>query len=332
MRSVEQVFEAFKHLKVLIIGDTMIDTYTYGDVRRMSPEASVPVVNFSRQEMRPGGAANVALNVQALGATAYVCSVIGGDQEGLELRRIFSQSKLTSDHLVTAASRITTVKNRIMSGNQHLLRLDREQTSAPEEVVVDRLKSSVLQLLPEMDVVIMEDYDKGVLQPELILWVIEQAALHHVPVVADPKTLHFHLYQNITLFKPNFLEFASGAGCSIDDGQDRDRLLITVDQFRKKARIEKLLLTLSSEGLLYVCDSERGYVAAHLRSVSDVSGAGDTVISIAALCQALGLSLKFTAELANLGGGIVCEYPGVTPVPKERLMKEALALRLVQEL
>lgn len=325
--SIEEVFEAFNQLKVLIIGDSMIDTYVYGDVRRISPEAPVPVVDVTSKDVRPGGAANVALNVQKLGATAFICSVVGDDYEGKELRDLLESFDVSSDYLITDDKRITTVKQRVISDAHHLLRIDKEEVTPISSEVEDRLFVHILRLLPDMDAIVLEDYDKGVLTPAFIQKIVERARQYSVPVAADPKVRNFNFYNGVSLFKPNFTEFKSGIG-QIDVPINLDSLRYWNEQLRKKISYDSLLLTLSGKGVFYSCEGAEGYQLAHFRSISDVSGAGDTVISIAAVCLALQLPLKFTAELANLGGGIVCEYSGVVSINKDRLLGEAQKLEI----
>ncbi|RED99777.1 bifunctional heptose 7-phosphate kinase/heptose 1-phosphate adenyltransferase [Marinoscillum furvescens] len=315
--SISEIFEAFKHLKVLIIGDSMVDTYTYGAVHRMSPEAPVPVLSSERTEHRLGGAANVALNIASLGAKPILCSVIGHDLSGANLIELCLQHHLDPRFIVESKVRPTTVKHRMIAGGQQLLRVDDEVTDDLSAIDQAMLWKHISAQLPTCDVVILQDYDKGCLFPDMIEMIVSEAKAANKPVVVDPKFKNFSKYKDVTLFKPNAKEFDAAV-----PGTDLP-LAERVAQWREDQGIAQCLLTRSGDGVLYDSQEDSGCLPARLREVADVSGAGDTVLSIAALCQAIHLPLRFTAELANLGGGIVCEHFGVVPLSSDRLMAEA---------
>ena len=323
--SLPELFAAFNHLTVLIVGDVMMDAYVWGKAARLSPEAPVPVVTVSRQEQRLGGAANVALNVQALGATPLLCAVIGEDQGGDQLLEVLQASGLSAEGIVRSSYRPTTVKQRILAHGQQLLRIDSEVETSLNAEENEQLTIRFEQLLRRADVVIFEDYDKGVLQESSIQHFIGLARQHGVPTVVDPKKKNFLAYQYCTLFKPNLKELREGLKLEFGDSEaDRPHFEAAVAQLREVLTPEIVLVTLSERGVFVENDQlTRTYIPAHLRTISDVSGAGDTVISIAALCVALGLSAPATAALANLGGGLVCEQIGVVPIEKSLLLKEA---------
>lgn len=320
--SIDGVFDAFKKLKVLIIGDAMIDTYTYGEVRRMSPEAPVPVLTRLGQESRLGGAANVALNIQALGATPILCTVIGQDDAGAELIQLLKSQDISSEGVVLSKNRPTTVKNRIVAGSQQLLRIDRESEESLDMSERGTLLERITRMLAESDMVIFQDYDKGCLNGSLIAEIIELARQRLLPIAVDPKQKNFWAYSGATLFKPNLQELRSGLKRP-ELLADHASLLSAADSLQRRMEVGSLLVTLSGKGIYYHTSEEHGVIPAHLRSIADVSGAGDTVIAVASLCHALGLSMRIVAELANLGGGIACEHQGVVPVDKDRLRSEA---------
>lgn len=320
--SVNQVFEAFSKLRVLIIGDVMVDSYIYGFTGRISPEAPVPVVNVSRKENRLGGAANVALNVQSLGATPVLCSITGSDQEGDLFFELLKKRGISAEGIVKSQHRITTVKTRVLAGSQHMLRVDNESDKPLNEQEEEALLQRVFQLLKGCDVVIFEDYDKGVLNPSVITQTIALATQQDIPTVVDPKKRNFLAYSGATLFKPNLREMKEGLKAEFDQ-DDLDQVSSAVNQLNSLMPVEKILLTLSDKGVYLTDHVQSVHYPAHIRQIADVSGAGDTVISIAALCEALHLSLEVQAELSNLGGGLVCEYLGVVPIQKEELLKEA---------
>lgn len=319
-----EIFERFTGLKVLIVGDVMLDAYIYGTVKRISPEAPVPVVNVSRRERRLGGAANVALNIQSLGATPILCSVIGDDADGMAFESLLQERGITSRGIIKSAHRVTTVKHRVLSASQHLLRIDSEMdaplTALDQKTLIDHIR----QLVREVDLVIFEDYDKGCLDEEVIRAAIAAAKERGIPTAVDPKKRNFLSYQGCTLFKPNLKELKEGLGVEFEV-TNRDQLTAAVHYLSELLHFDQALITLSEHGVYFYSKNEQKGYPAHLRSIADVSGAGDTVISIAGLCLALGLPLTFLAELANLGGGIVCEYQGVVPINRERLLQEALA-------
>ena len=320
--SIQGVFNAFTKLKVLIIGDSMIDTYTYGEVHRVSPEAPVPILQARNTEHRLGGAANVALNIQALGAYPILCTLTGADSEADLLIRLLEQQHISAAQVVKSNERVTTVKHRVLSGSQHLLRIDRETERLLTATERPVLTSFIEPIIGEVDLILLQDYDKGCLEKNLIQWIIHQAHEYKVPVAVDPKKNNFLTYQGVSLFKPNLSEMKAGLGIE-ELSLDESSLFAAGVELSQKMQFDQLLLTLSGGGVYCHSDTVSQKLPAHLRSIADVSGAGDTVISIAALCRALNLPLLFTAELANLGGGIVCEYPGVVPIDPIRLLGEA---------
>lgn len=321
--SIDQLIDSFKDKKVLVLGDVMLDTYIYGTVNRISPEAPVPVVNVKQREKRLGGAANVALNIQALGATPILCSVVGDDEDGAAFSERMNARGITGKGIIRSTTRITTVKNRIISGSQQLMRIDSEVDEPLTPIDKKGLLNHISQLVDECDLIIFEDYDKGCLDEEIIKSVIDQANGQGKLTAVDPKKRNFLSYKNCTLFKPNLKELKEGLDISVDP-TSLDSLKEGVEKLNAQLNAENELITLSQHGVYYQNATLSGTHPAHLRSISDVSGAGDTVISIAALALNAGKSLDYVAELANLGGGIVCESPGVVPVDVERLKKEAL--------
>ncbi|TAE30437.1 MAG: D-glycero-beta-D-manno-heptose-7-phosphate kinase [Cytophagales bacterium] len=321
--SINELFDAFDNLRVLIIGDVMLDSYVWGRVERISPEAPVPVVNVVRRELRLGGAGNVLLNVQALGAEAIICSVIGTDEPGDRLVGQLSERNLNCEGLIRSDSRITTIKERIIAGSQQVVRVD---TETDKLITVDertQLVARAKALIPSCQVVIFEDYDKGVLSAEAIAEITTFANEQGVPTVVDPKKRNFLSYQHTTLFKPNLKELREGLKLDfdVDDPTDFGR---AVDALKEQLQVKGALITLSERGVFIDYNNEQHRLPAHLRKISDVSGAGDTVISIAACCVALRQPPQIIAALSNLGGGLVCESVGVVPIDKSRLKQEAL--------
>lgn len=316
--SIREVFDAFNSLKVLVIGDSMIDTYVYGAVNRISPEAPVPVVEVHREEHRLGGAANVALNLQALGAEPILASIVGDDTNGALFRELMAGNHLPSDYLLTLTDRPTTQKKRVLSGTKHLIRLDQESTAPIASETTSKFLDQIQSLWSVVDVVIIEDYDKGLLTPELIHRITSSAHDASIPVCVDPKFRNFHDYKGVDLFKPNLKELEKSIA-SIGT----EELNVMIDQVFDLLQPRYLLLTLGSKGMIMKSIAEYYRAECEVREVADVSGAGDTVIAVASLALAIGLTPGQITDLSNLAGGIVCEYSGVVPVPLSRLMKEA---------
>ncbi len=322
MQSVSELINGFSRLKVLIIGDLMIDSYTWGRVSRISPEAPVPVVNVIRRESRLGGAGNVVLNIASLGATAVICSVIGDDAPGRELQKIILDSNLSTEGLIVEPGRMTTVKERIIAGSQQVVRVDSETENSISLSSQQALLTLIKRSISDVDVIIFEDYDKGVLNDSLIQAVISMAKENNIPTVVDPKRKNFFAYKGATLFKPNLHELRDGLGLMPSDF-DADHLAETVRKFKVSQEFTGVFVTLSERGVYIDFENDQQLIPAHIRQISDVSGAGDTVISIAACVLAMGGTTEQIASLANLGGGLVCESLGVVPINLALLRKEA---------
>jgi len=329
-RSIPQLFDDFKKVNVLIIGDVMIDAYLWGKVDRISPEAPVPIVSVTKRENRLGGAANVAINVQSLGANPILCSVIGNDLNGRTFIEILQQMKMSPDGLVQSPDRPTTKKTRVIGNNYQMLRVDEEKD---EDISISdrkRLVERISNILDksDIDVIVMEDYDKGVISKQLIEQVVKIAQKHKIPVAVDPKKRNFNHYKNITLFKPNLKELREGMKLDLEKG-NLEEIISAVRKIRKEHNLDTVLLTLSERGVLLVDDKHEQLIPAHIRNIADVSGAGDTVIGVAALCLALNTGSVKMATLANLAGGLVCEKVGVVPVEREQLIAEVQNLKLI---
>lgn len=322
--AIDQLFDSFSNSKVLVIGDVMIDAYLWGKVERISPEAPVPVITVTEREDRLGGAANVALNVAAMGAQPIVCAIAGKDQKGESLKSLLDKRGLSSNGIVYSESRPTTVKSRVISGHQHIVRVDEESTrpldSAEERLFLENLEVMIGEEKP--DVVIFEDYNKGLLTPNVIARAVELSSEAGIPTAVDPKKANFFNYKGVTLFKPNLKELREGLKVEFDK-KDQKSLRQAVEKLEAEINNRISLITLSEEGV-YVKDGENeNRIPAHIRNISDVSGAGDTVISVAALCLAQNTNSAFLAALANLAGGLVCERVGVVPIDRDLLLKEA---------
>jgi rfaE bifunctional protein kinase chain/domain len=313
----------------MVIGDVMVDAYLWGKVDRISPEAPVPIVAVHKRESRLGGAANVAINIKAMGSTPLLCSVIGNDRHAEDLLGLMKELAMNTEGMVLSDDRVTTVKTRVIGNNHQLLRVDDElivELNAKEqENLLRKVTSMIANHHP--DVVIFEDYDKGVLGEAIISEIVALCNAEQIPTAVDPKKKNFLAYKNVSLFKPNLAELKAGLKTEIDK-PTADKLGLITTEFRKMQGIETLMVTLSENGVYISNDSSNEVIPAHIRNISDVSGAGDTVISVASLCLALNLPAEVTAAIANLAGGLVCEKVGVVPIDKQQLLEEASQLKL----
>jgi len=330
-KEIETLFSDFIGQHVLIVGDVMIDSYLWGKVDRISPEAPVPVVTVKRRENLLGGAANVALNIRALGAVPVLCSVVGDDLKGKEFVDLLEKDGIIPDGIMSSQSRITTTKFRIIGNKAQMLRVDEEMDSDLNDDDEKELLSKVTDIFTKfpIGVVILQDYNKGVLTKNVIQQIISRAEARGIPVVVDPKKKNFDTYSNVDLFKPNLKELSEGLKIDLDLN-DINSVKSAAIAWQTNQSITAMMVTLSEAGV-FIRDTSNGqlsefHIPAHVRNIADVSGAGDTVISIASLCRALKVPAFLTASLSNLAGGLVCEYVGVVPVNRERLMNEAIDL------
>lgn len=323
----EKLFEAVSRMRALIIGDVMVDSYIWGTVDRISPEAPVPVVNVNRRLSRLGGAANVALNVKAMDAMPILCSVCGKDEKGKELIQLMQSEGLPSDGIVLSNGRISTTKFRIIGNNTQMLRVD-EETTTPlsmkeSEELLFRIRSLSMHYKP--DLIIFEDYDKGVISPWLLENVIALANSNGIPVCVDPKQRNFTAYRNISLFKPNLKEFREGI--KLEQVENEPLLLEeALRELRDSQTIDMVLLTLSEAGMMISYEDECVTIPSHVREVADVSGAGDTVISVASLLLAAGAAPLEMTTIANLAAAQVCGQVGVVPVNRQQLREAVFTM------
>jgi rfaE bifunctional protein kinase chain/domain len=326
-REINKMFTSFKDLRVLIIGDVMIDSYLWGKVNRISPEAPVPVVSITKKERRLGGAANVALNVQAMGATPILCSVIGVDKEGSRFLELMQKQKLSLKGILKSRSRITTIKTRVIGNNFQMIRVDEEVEHDITQAETEQFIQLISYLIKHerIDVIIFEDYDKGLITAPLIQHVVSEAKKNKIPTVVDPKRKHFSDYKGVTLFKPNLKELKDGLKMEFDQSNIRE-IQKAVELLRSKMKIDTALITLSEHGIYISSKKTKKIIPAHVRNIADVSGAGDTVTSVASLCLAMKLKPEWIAIISNLAGGLVCEEVGVVPVNRENLQTEVLAI------
>ena len=326
---VEEVFNKFSNIRTLVIGDAMVDSYLWGSVDRISSEAPIPIVSVSRQENRLGGAANVSLNLQALGATPVLVSFVGNDLKGDIFMQLLEKRKLSNAGILRSDHRPTTVKTRILSGTQQVVRVDEETSDLirpdEEDLVFDRIQSLVEK--QNFDIIIFVDYDKGIITRKIIDKVTQLAHSKGILIAVDPKKRNFNNYTNVDLFKPNFKEFKEGMELPLEK-KDFQSILEAAEKFKKDKKLGIIFITLSELGVIISNGVKQNHFPAEIRDIADVSGAGDTVIAVASLCLAAGLPTKFMAQLSNLAGGLVCEKSGVVPIDCERLKVEARKVKI----
>jgi rfaE bifunctional protein kinase chain/domain len=322
-----QLFEGFATTKIGVVGDIMLDTYWWGSVDRISPEAPVPIVSLQRKETRVGGAANVALNLRALGAPTTLFALVGKDTEGDELNTLLKAEGIDTQYIHSSASRVTTNKVRIMGRNQQMMRLDHENTHDMNETeskaILDHFYAYVEKEQPAL--IILEDYNKGVLTPEIIQSIIAFCNQKGIPTAVDPKQKNFLAYQHCTLFKPNLKEVKEGLKMEIPRVDLAN--MHQVHQALKAALNHTIsFITLSEHGVYYAQENKEQLIPTHIRNIADVSGAGDTVIAVASLVYAYSKDMALAAEIANIAGGLVCELVGTAPIDKNVLAAEVKKL------
>ena len=306
----------FSDLTVLIIGDVMVDFYLFGEVNRISPEAPVPVVEVTGKESRPGGAANVALNISELGAKPVLLSMVGRDATGNSLLKMLRDFGVRTNHILQNKNRVTTLKTRVFDEDKQVVRFDEEDVEdvneAQETLLIKEFRKILANDKP--DIIIIQDYNKGVLTKYFIKQILLLATKSEIPVAVDPKERNFFEYQAIDLFKPNLREFSEAIGYRINS-KSIDSLRSGAEELRRKNRFKNLMVTLGANGIFcFTRDGSSFIVPAKAIKAADVSGAGDTAISISALAFAQKYPLKEIAQFANKGAAAVCKKVGVTPI------------------
>lgn len=317
----EQIFSSSDKNKIFIIGDVMLDRYLMGDVTRISPEAPVQVFDIKNSDYRLGGAANVSYNIRTLGADPFLIGVIGDDNEGVLLREAMNSLEINTEGLIIEIDRPTTSKTRVISDSHHLLRIDSESKDDISAESVNNIISLLEKHKNETGIIILQDYNKGVLTKDLIKKVIDFSITNNLKVLVDPKFENFFEFKNTYLFKPNRKELEDALGKKIKSTEDVEKFAL---ELMGKLNSENIILTLGEEGMM-IFENHNGSlkkekIPTNARKVADVSGAGDTVISTIAVCLAGGASLKDAAIISNFAAGLVVEEVGIVPVLKDKLI------------
>lgn len=315
---IEAILNSFRSKRIAVIGDIMLDKYIFGHVSRISPEYPVPVVDVTHEDHRLGGAANVALNTQSLGAETLLIGITGADSNREALLELFKSRGLATEGLISDPTRPTTCKTRILSQNHHITRVDFESRNEINPTIEQAVFSSFEAVIESVDAVVLEDYNKGLLGAHLIQRIIATARKHEIPVLVDPKLQNFFAYKACSIFKPNLSEMAASLGIVLHNNdsevEDACRML------QEKLQTDALIVTRSDKGMT-VYDGSFTHIGATSLDVADVSGAGDTVIGVLALGVAAGIDIVTNATIANLAAGTVCQEVGAVPVKPEKLLK-----------
>ncbi|MBU0759899.1 MAG: D-glycero-beta-D-manno-heptose-7-phosphate kinase [Candidatus Omnitrophica bacterium] len=316
----KKIIPAFTDKKVLIIGDLILDEFLWGDVSRISPEAPVPVVWIRSESFMPGGAANVANNIQSFGGKTYLAGVIGMDERGRTLKELLKKNGVDVGGIVVDSERPTILKTRVIAHHQQVVRIDKEKMDNLSADLISQIIMYVKAIIIDIDAIIIEDYGKGVITPRLLREVLRLAKKHGKIVMVDPKEEHFNYYKGVTGITPNHHEASKATGIKVTD----DKSLIRIGkEFLKKLKSESVLVTLGENGMRLF---EKGGRITHIPTVAqdvfDVSGAGDTVISTFTLALAAGASMIEAAHISNLAAGIVVGKVGIATVTQEELLNK----------
>ena len=316
-KRLKQLKNNFKGKRIAVIGDMMLDIYFWGDVKRISPEAPVPILEVENEFYRFGGAANVALNISTLHGVAEPIGIIGYDNYGTIFNSLLSEQKISHHGIIEDDNRPTTAKTRVIADSQHIVRIDKESKDTISKNIQNKLLSYLISIINSLDGIILQDYNKGVLSSSLIVEVIELANKHKKLITVDPKFNNFYEYKNVTVFKPNRKEAEDILGVKIKTDAD---ISFAGNTLLKKLNAKNVLLTLGEDGIaVFEKGKPEKRMPTKARKVADVSGAGDTVIATLTMALAAGANIYEASYLANYSGGIVCEEVGIIPIEIEKL-------------
>jgi rfaE bifunctional protein kinase chain/domain len=317
MKDLNRILKGFVSKKILVLGDIMLDHYIWGKVDRISPEAPVPVLDVQNEEYRLGGAANVALNLRALGAQVYLCGVVGDDEAGEKIKALLKMESIDSSAVIIGKKRPTTLKTRIGAVNQQIVRLDREQRLDISAELETAIIKAMQKVIPLIDAVIIEDYNKGLLTEKIISEILKAAGKQGKLISVDPKQKNFFAYKKVDVFKPNYSEMQKNLGVIFEQEADFNKQAVLL---KKKLQCKNLVVTRGEKGLyIYSDDSRSHQIPTFAREVFDVSGAGDTVISALTLALCEGCDIRTAAIIANHAAGVVCAKMGTAVATTEEI-------------
>jgi rfaE bifunctional protein kinase chain/domain len=314
--------KSFNGKRIAVIGDMMLDGYFWGDVKRISPEAPVPVLEVEEEFFRFGGAANVALNILTLGGIPVPIGVIGYDNYGTIFSSLLKEKKIEAKGIIVDDERPTTTKTRVIANSQHVVRIDKESKAYINGKIEKKISSYLENVIDKLDGIILQDYNKGILTPSLILKIITLANKNNILITVDPKFDNFFEYKNVTVFKPNRKETEAILGMRIKSDEDISR---AGRDLLNKLSAKYVLLTLGESGIaVFEKGKSEKRMPTKARKVADVSGAGDTVISTLTIGLAAGADIYEASFLANYAAGIVCGEVGIVPIEKQKLFETVL--------
>ncbi len=324
-KKAKSILDSASGKKICVVGDIMLDMYMFGNVTRISPEAPVQICEINNTETKLGGAANVSLNIKTLGAEPLLVGVIGDDNEGNILKEVMKKQGQSTDGLVVDKTRPTTCKTRVIADSHHLLRIDNESKSDISKQTENRILDIISSMNSELEYIILQDYNKGVLTKPLIKKLLKYSAEHGIKVLVDPKFENFFEYRRAYCFKPNRKEIEDAFGKKAKTESDIESI---AKSLMRKIKCENLVLTLGEKGMK-LFESSKGKIVCssvktRARKVADVSGAGDTVISAIAVCLAGGASLNEAVQISNFAAGLVVEEVGIVPVYKKQLTENLI--------
>ncbi|MBC8525919.1 MAG: D-glycero-beta-D-manno-heptose-7-phosphate kinase [Candidatus Cloacimonetes bacterium] len=314
----KNILNEFSNKKILVIGDLMLDHYIIGDVKRISPEAPVQVVKVDNEHFGPGGAANVANNIKSLGAVPFVIGTVGDDSNAEKLYSIFQKQGISNNGIFINKNQPTTQKTRVIARHQHLIRIDFENLDELSDDLTHKIKEYFKKIVKEVDAIIIQDYNKGMLSKNLIKFILKTSNKNKKIIGVDPKVYNFLEYQNATLFKPNKQEVANNLNIEIKNEED---LLFAAKRLKQRIKCAYLVITLGEEGL-FVYENEETYwkIPTFSQEVYDVSGAGDTVICALVLAMVSGCDIKTSSIIANHAAGVVCGKVGAAAASPEEII------------
>ena len=310
----DQISSSFSQQSILVIGDVMLDKFMWGNASRISPEAPVPIISVNKISHSPGGAANVALNLSKLSANVQILGIVGDDNEGAILEDTLLKNGVKTQ-FITDAKISTTTKTRIIAHGQQVVRTDYEDIRDVNSDQIKIIKDIIDKIISEIDAIIIQDYNKGLLVKDSIKAILEISSEKNIPVYVDPKKDNFFAYNKIRLFKPNLFEFESAINFKEQDKSFED----LGKDLRKKINAEILMVTRSEEGVTLFTDKNVQTISTKARKVHDVSGAGDTAISAFVLADLCGANIEESAMISNYAAGRVCEEVGVVPISLEMI-------------
>lgn len=313
----QKIISKFKDKNIIIVGDIMLDVYYWGDVHRISQEAPVPVVNITNENVRAGGAGNVATNLFGLNSTPYLIGVLGEDENGNTLLKELKDKVISTAGIVQVKDRSTIVKTRVIAQNQQMIRFDKESTSFVPKSVEEKVINNLKNYINKAHGIILSDYGKGILTPTVISEIMRISKQRKVPVYVDPKINDFSSFKAVHMIKPNLFEFQSVVG----EWNSKKEFDMLGQNLREKLDVDILLVTLGAEGSNLFTKEQQHKIPTKALQVHDVSGAGDTVISTFALSELSGANAEESAFMANYAAGIVCEEVGVIPIILDNLTK-----------